>query len=163
MVARDGQIRRERIWTCAACPQGEGHGRPESINHQHADFQSNGEPGSVRVSRRPRTAFLRADRTDLADRAHAEPELRNSDRTRGGPIRFNGLRASRANSFRTGSRTGPRWVPTHSPSPPRSPPKFTTLQSGRYTVKSDPEPTLALQLAMTANASKQTQKFRTMT
>jgi len=44
-----------------------------------------------------------------------------------------------------------------------APPKFTTLQSGRYTVKSDPEPTLALQLAMTANASKQTQKFRTMT
>jgi hypothetical protein len=40
VAARDGQIRRERIWTCAACPQGEGHRRPESINHRHADFQS---------------------------------------------------------------------------------------------------------------------------
>ena len=103
MVARDGQIRRERIWTCAARPQGEGHGRPESINHRHADFQSNGELGSARISRRPRMDF------------------RVTDRTRRGPIRFNGLCASRANSFRTGSRTGPRWVATHSPSPPRDP------------------------------------------
>ena len=39
MVARDGHIRRERICTCAACPQGKGHGRPESINRRHADLQ----------------------------------------------------------------------------------------------------------------------------
>ncbi len=27
----NGQVRQERTWTCAACPQGEGHGWPESI------------------------------------------------------------------------------------------------------------------------------------
>jgi len=84
VVARDGQIRRERIWTCAACPQGEGHGRPESINHRHADFQHNGEAGSVRASRRPGRDFSLADRTAPRDRTFSEPR---TERVQRGPAR----------------------------------------------------------------------------
>lgn len=45
LVARDGQIRWERIWTCAACPQGEDQEWSESI-----------EPSTrgLSVRRRPR-------------------------------------------------------------------------------------------------------------
>ena len=35
MAARDRQVRQEQTWTCAACPQGEGHGGPES--HRTSD------------------------------------------------------------------------------------------------------------------------------
>jgi hypothetical protein len=38
-----------------------------------------------------------------------------------GTIRFNGLRASRPNVFRTVRRTGPRRAPAPSPPPPRDP------------------------------------------
>jgi hypothetical protein len=106
VVARDGQIRRERIWTCAACPQGEGHGRPESINHRHADFQDDGDRAFGRTSRRPGTRFRRNDRTVPPDRPHTEPEPGKPDIGFASPIRFNGLPASRPNCFRTGSRTG---------------------------------------------------------
>ena len=67
MVARDGQIRRGRNCDCAACPQGEGHGWPESINRRHADFQDDGEPCSARASRRPWTSFRGDDRTVVPD------------------------------------------------------------------------------------------------
>jgi hypothetical protein len=43
-------------------------------NHRHADFQSNGEPGSARASRRPGRGFPPVDRTAPADRAYSEPE-----------------------------------------------------------------------------------------
>ena len=106
VVARDGQIRRERIWTCAACPQGEGHGRPESINHRHADFQDDGKPGLVRESRSSRTSFRRADRTAPPDRAYSEPESAIPSAPEQSPMPVNGLRASRPNHARTGRPRG---------------------------------------------------------
>ena len=78
---------------------------PES-NHRHADFQYLGEVGSVRARRRLGTGFREANRTAPLDRAYSDPGSRNSARTRGGPIRFNDLRASRPNSFRTLRRIG---------------------------------------------------------
>jgi hypothetical protein len=71
-------------------------------NHRHPDFQYDGEPGSVRARRRPGRDFRGADRTTPHDRAYSDPGSRNSDRTRGGPIRFNDLRASRPSGDRTG-------------------------------------------------------------
>ena len=60
------------------------------------------------------------------------------------PNAVNGLPASRPNLFRPGSRTGPRWASAHSPSPPRDPPpQFTTLPSGRCTVRNNPLETVA--------------------
>jgi len=116
VVARGGQIRRERIWTCAACPQGEGHGRPESINHRHADFQDDGEAGSARASRRPGTSFRGADRTALADRAYAEPKSRKLALFFERPNAVNGLRASRPNFLRTALLWGPAGLTCHNDS-----------------------------------------------
>ena len=73
-------------------------------NHRHADFQYDGVPGSARPSRRTRSDFLLADRTAPPDRTYPEPEARKPDPRPAGPIRFNGLRASRPNFFRTGRR-----------------------------------------------------------
>jgi hypothetical protein len=75
-------------------------------NHRHADFQYDGEAGSVRVSRRPGRGFPRADRTAGADRAYPEPEPWKPTELAGSPIRFNGLPASRPNCFRTAHRPG---------------------------------------------------------
>ena len=71
-------------------------------NHRHADFQYDGEPGSARGSRRPGTRFPVADRTAPPDRTYPEPEPGEPSPRPGDPIRFNGLRASRPNLFRTG-------------------------------------------------------------
>jgi hypothetical protein len=50
------------------------------------------------------------------------------------------LHASRPNLFRSDSRTGPRWASAHSPSSTRDRfRQFTTLHSGRRTVKNDPQ------------------------
>ena len=101
------------------------------IRHPHADFQSNGEPSSVRESRRPGRSFRGADRTAARDRAHTE--LRGGPPTEPcrKPKTRNGFAASRPNGFRTGSRTGPRWLPAHAPSPPRDPrPDSRRLRAG---------------------------------
>ena len=58
----------------------------------------------------------RADRASLLDRSYPEPEARRPDPRPAGPIRFNGLGASRPNSSRAGRRTGPPvLVPTVRP------------------------------------------------
>jgi hypothetical protein len=43
-------------------------------NHRAADFQYDGEPGSVAPSRRPGRVFCSADRTAPPDRTYPEPE-----------------------------------------------------------------------------------------
>jgi hypothetical protein len=63
-------------------------------------------PGRRLTTNSPPTGFRGANRTAPLDRAYSDPGSRNSDRTRGGPIRFNDLRASRPNSFRTLRRIG---------------------------------------------------------
>jgi len=73
-------------------------------NHRHADFQDNGEPGSVRASRRFATNFLGADRTALADRAHTEPGWRAPSEPRTKLKKRKGGGASRPSSHRTGGR-----------------------------------------------------------
>jgi hypothetical protein len=92
------------------------------IRHPHADFQSNGEVGSVRVRRRPGTSFRGADRTAPPDRAHTEPEARKRALSLQRPNALNELPASRPNLFRTAHRAGPARPGPPSTSPPRDPP-----------------------------------------
>ena len=63
-------------------------------NHRHADFQSNGEPGSARPSRRPERVFSSADRT-------ARPTEPIPNRKVGtGPNRAVSRRSARASGHR---------------------------------------------------------------
>ena len=79
-------------------------------NHRHADFQSNGEPGSVRVRRRLERDFPWADRTAPRDRAYPEPCGARADRTPArGPCGSTGLAPSRPSGDRTAhAERGPR-------------------------------------------------------
>jgi len=70
-------------------------------NHRHADFQDDGGPSSVRVSRRSVTRFPRADRTALAHRAHTELSWRAPTERRRGAMRVMELPASRPSGDRT--------------------------------------------------------------
>ena len=133
----------KRIRT-AQLPEGRGSAcaDPSQSNQRHADFQYNGEAGSARVSRRPGTSFRWADRTARP----TEPipnRSREFRRNHAAPSRSQRLSGISTEHFpnraaelgRAGFRlTRPRHLE------PR-PPKFTTLQSGRYTVKNDPEQT----------------------
>ena len=74
-------------------------------NHRHADFQYEGELGSARVSRRPGTSFYLVDRTAPPDRAHPEPEARNTASRATFPKPVNELGAGRPNLFRAARRT----------------------------------------------------------
>ncbi len=83
-----------------------------------------------------------SDRLDLPGDRHSARDA--DDAVMSNRSSHDGLRASRPNLFRTARRTGPRWVPAHSPSPPRDPPpQFTTLPSGRCTVRNNPLETVA--------------------
>ena len=102
-------------------------------NQRHADFQSNGEHGSARVSRRPGTSFRGADRTTPRDRAHTEPERGPADRTPArGPCGSTACAHRNRTLSEPHAEQGPAELGSPSPAPPQDPlPMFTAPRRTR--------------------------------